>query len=94
MVGQFFGRQNCSSLVEPYNLCHLIIGLKCSLGAFSLTNLTYLGDGQALQPIIEYLKSDEYVSCDYGDCLRPQYSIPGIIECLLEGNNITTSGVL
>ncbi len=59
--------------------------------ALSLTYLTHIHNNENSQSILEYLKRDEFVKHDYSDCLRPEYTIPGLIASLLDGCNITAN---
>jgi len=61
------------------------------LDALSLTNLTYIHNNENLQLILKHLKIDEFVKHNYGDCLRPEYTIPGLIASLLDACNITAN---
>lgn len=52
--------------------------------ALSLTNLANIHTNENLQSIVEHFKTDEFVKHDYGDCLGPEYTIPGLIASLLD----------
>lgn len=59
--------------------------------ALSLTNLTHIHNNENFQSVLEHLKRDEFVTHDYSDCLRPEYTIPGLIASLLDASNITAN---
>lgn len=52
--------------------------------ALSLTNLMNISNNENMQSILRHFKTDEFVRHDYSDCLQPGYTIPGLIESLLE----------
>ena len=52
--------------------------------ALSLTNLTHIHNNENLQSILQHFKTDEFVKHDYSDCLRPEYTIPGLIASLVD----------
>ena len=53
--------------------------------------LTYIHDNESPQSIIQYLTRDEFVKHDYSDCLRPEYTIPGLVASLLDACNTTAN---
>lgn len=53
------------------------------LDALSITRLTQIHNDENSRSILEHLKTDEFVKHDYSDCLRPAYTIPGLIATLL-----------
>ena len=57
--------------------------------ALSLSYLTGIRNKGNAESILEYLTSEQFVRYDYGDCLGPEYTIPGLIASLLHGYNIT-----
>ena len=57
--------------------------------AISITYLTRIHNSRNSQLILQHLKTDEFVKHDYSDCLRPEYTIPGLIASLLDASNIT-----
>lgn len=59
--------------------------------ALSLSSLCRIQDDEHSQPIIEHLKTDEFVKHDYSDCLGPEYTIPGLIACLLDTRSTTAN---
>ena len=59
--------------------------------ALSLTYLTHIHNDENSQSILEHLKTNEFVKHDYSDCLRPEYTIPGLIASLLDASNITSN---
>jgi len=61
--------------------------------ALSLTNLTHIHNNENLQSILKHLKTDEFIKHDYSDCLRPEYTIPGLITSLLDACNITANKI-
>jgi hypothetical protein len=61
--------------------------------ALSLTNLTNIHNNENSQLILEHLKTDEFVKHDYSDCLRPEYTIPGLIASLLDTCNETANRI-
>ncbi len=62
--------------------------------ALSLSNLTHIHNNENLQTILNHLKTDEFVKHDYSDCLRPEYTIPGLIASLLDACNIPANKIL
>ena len=67
--------------------------LMCFSDALSLTNLTHIHNNENLQSILKHLKTDEFVKHDYSDCLRPEFTIPGLIASLLDACNITANKI-
>ncbi|MCJ1456662.1 hypothetical protein MMC28_007024 [Mycoblastus sanguinarius] len=56
--------------------------------AISITYLTHIHNNENSRLILEYLKKDEFVKHDYSDCLRPEYTIPGLIASLIDSCNM------
>ena len=54
------------------------------LDALSITYLTQIPTDENSRSILEYLETDEFVKYHYSDCLRPEYTIPGLIASLLD----------
>ncbi|KAI4260730.1 MAG: hypothetical protein LQ352_000122 [Teloschistes flavicans] len=71
-IGLYFGLPTCKVELTSFS------------DALSLTNLTHIHHNESLQPILKHFKTDEFVKHDYGDCLRPEYTIPGLIASLLD----------
>ncbi len=90
MVGLFIGLQNYSSLVRSPS-CEA--ELTSSSDALSLTSLTRIHNDENSQSILEHLKTDEFVKHDYSDCLRPEFTIPGLIASLLDACNTTANEI-
>ena len=67
--------------------------LTCFSDALLLTNLTHIHNNENLQLILKYLKIDEFVKYDYSDCLRPEFTIPGLIVSLLNIYNIIANKI-
>lgn len=88
MVGRFIGPQNCSLLVCSFEVLTCEVELTSFSDALSLTNLTHIHNNENLQSILKHLKTDEFTKHDYGDCLRPEFTIPGLIASLLDACNI------
>ncbi len=63
------------------------------LDALSLTNLTHIHNNENFQLILKHLEADEFIKHDYNDCLRPEYTIPGLISSLLDICNITANKI-
>jgi len=61
--------------------------------AISISYLTHIHDIENLQLILGHLKKDEFVKHDYSDCLRPVYTIPGLIASLLDACNLTANKI-
>ena len=61
--------------------------------ALSLTNLTHIHNDESLQSILQHLKTDEFMKYDYRDCLRPEFTIPGLIASLGDACNITANKI-
>lgn len=64
------------------------------LDAISLTSLVHIRNDDNLAYILEQLGNDDYLKHNFGDCLGPQFSIPGLIEVLLNApgiHNTTTT---
>lgn len=61
--------------------------------ALSLTNLTHIHNNKNFQSILKHLKADKFIKHDYNDCLRPEYTIPGLIASLLDTCNITANKI-
>lgn len=57
--------------------------------ALSLTYLMNIPNDENSQSILEHLKRDEFVKHDYSDCLKPEYTIPGLITILLDAYIMT-----
>ncbi|KAL6714255.1 hypothetical protein ACLMJK_007678 [Lecanora helva] len=53
------------------------------LDALSVSRLTRIHNDENPRSILEHLQTDEFVKHDYSDCLRPEYTIPGLIATLL-----------
>ena len=68
---------------------------KAELMSFSdalfLTYLTHIHNDENSQSILNHLRTDEFVKHDYSDCLRPEYTIPGLIASLLDTCNTTAN---
>ena len=60
------------------------VGLMLILDALSLTYLANIHNNENSRYILEHLKTDEFVKHDYDDCLRPEYTFPGLIASLLD----------
>ena len=54
--------------------------------ALSITSLIHIHNHENSQLILENLKEDKFVKHDYSDCLKPEYSIPGLIASLLNAS--------
>ena len=63
------------------------VGLIPVLDALSLTYLTNIHNNENSRYILEHLKTNEFVKHDYSDCLRPEYTFPGLIASLLDACN-------
>ena len=61
--------------------------------ALSLTNLTHIHNNENLQSILKHFKTNDFVKHDYSDCLRPEYTIPGLIASLLDACNIPANKI-
>lgn len=61
--------------------------------ALSLFYLTRIHNDENSRSILKHLKTDEYVNHDYSDCLRPEYTIPGLIASLLDACSNTTNKI-
>lgn len=93
MVGRFIGLQNYSLLVCSLNSPLAKLNSRFFSDALSLTNLTHIHNNENLQSILKHLKTDEFMKHDYSDCLRPEYTIPGLIASLLDTSNITADNL-
>ena len=58
--------------------------------ALSIFYLTRIHNDEK-QSILKHLKTDEYTKHDYSDCLRPEYTIPGLIASLLDECSVTAN---
>ena len=56
-----------------------------------ITYLLYIHNSQNSRLILEHFKRDEFIKYEYGDCLGPEYTIPGLIASLLDACNITAN---
>ena len=79
------------SMFLELSICE--VELTSSPDALSLTNLTHIHNNEKLQSILKHLKTDEFVKYDYSDCLRPEFTIPGLIASLLDTCNITANKI-
>ena len=68
-------------------------GLTSFLDALSVSQLTQIHNDENSRSILEHLKTDEFVKHDYSDCLRPEYTIPGLIATLLDACNQTANRI-
>ena len=68
-------------------------GLTHLADALSLTNLIDIRNNENRQSILRHFKKDEFVQHNYTDCLRPKYTIPSLIACLLDVGNITADNL-
>lgn len=59
--------------------------------ALSVTYLTSIHNDDNSQCILEHFKTDEFVKDDYSDCLRPEYTIPGLVQSLLDACSTTAN---
>lgn len=91
MVGRFIEPQNFSSLVCPLSFLLAKLNSRFFSDALSLTYLTHIHNKENSRLILEHLKTDEFVKSDYSDCLRPEYTIPGLILSLLNACSITAN---
>lgn len=48
-------------------------------------------DEEGFQRILKTLTKDEYVKHDFSDCLRPEYTIPGLITHMVHMANAATA---
>jgi hypothetical protein len=89
LVGPFIEPQNCSSLVCSPGFLFAKLNSHFPLDALPLSSLIHIQNDENLQSILEHLKRDEFVKHDYSDCLRPEYTIPGLIASWLDASCIT-----
>ena len=68
------------------------IELTSVLDALSFTYLTTIYTENP-QSILKHLKTDDFVKHDYSDCLRPEYTIPGLIASLLDTCSMTAKEI-
>lgn len=68
------------------------IELTSVLDALSLTYLTTIHTENP-PSILQHLKADDFVKHDYSDCLRPEYTIPGLIASLLDACSMTAKEI-
>jgi hypothetical protein len=54
-----------------------------------LAYLRRIYHGSNAQTILKHLKAEEFVGHDYSDCLRTEYTIPGLIGSLLRAYNVS-----
>lgn len=59
--------------------------------ALSLFYLTRFQNDENSRSILEHFKTDEFVKHDYSDCLRPEYTISGLIAYLLDPCSATAN---
>ena len=59
--------------------------------ALSLTSFIEIHNDENSTRILEHLKTNEFVKCDYSDCLGHGFTIPVLIVSLLDANTIKLS---
>lgn len=46
------------------------------------------GTSDNFDAVVKHLEKHDFARCEYGDCLGPQYTVPGLIASLLKADNI------
>ena len=67
------------------------VGFITFLDALSSFYLDRISSNENSVLVLQHFNTDEFVKHDYSDCLRPEYTIPGLIASLLKSCSITTN---
>lgn len=63
------------------------------LDALSLSNLMNIHNEENLRSILRYFTAGEFTKHDYSNCLKPGYTIPGLIASLVDACTTSIDGM-